>query len=234
MIRTAALIALAGASSLASAQTLDFSGLVHGEVVNNQFAGAGVTVSAVNPNRSFDLAVAFDTTMSGTADPDLEDPFVTGNIDGNTFLGNVLILQENDTDADGDGILDNPDDEGSRPAGQLIFDFDTTIASLGFDIVDLEGSIAENSVIEFFLGGSSVLSIDFAEFEAGGAFDMGAIFGNNTLNRIDEISVAGGFDRAVFNLGGSSAIDNVAFTVPAPGAVALLGLGGLAAARRRR
>lgn len=234
MIRIAALVALAGASSLASAQTLDFSGLVHGEVVSNQFAGAGVTISAVNFNRSFDLAVAFDTTMTGTSDPDLEDPFETGNLDGNTFLGNVLILQENNIDADGDGILDDPDDEGSRPAGQLIFDFDTSIQSLGFDLVDLEGAISETSSIEFFLGGSSVLSIDFSEFQAGGAYDMGAVYGNNFLNRIDMIDVAGGFDRAVFNLGGSAAIDNVSFVVPAPGSVALLGLGGLVAARRRR
>jgi hypothetical protein len=35
MMRTAALLALAGASTLAGAQTLDFSGLVHGEIVNN-------------------------------------------------------------------------------------------------------------------------------------------------------------------------------------------------------
>ncbi len=233
MIRTAALVGLAGASSLAGAQTLDFSGLVHGEIVNSQFAGAGVTISAVNPNRSFDLAVAFDTTMTGTSDPDLEDPFETGNIDGSTFLGNVLILQENDTGI-GDGIADDPDDEGSRPAGQLIFDFDTTIQSLGFDLVDLEGAVSETSSIEFFLGGSSVLSIDFSEFEAGGAFDMGAVYGNNFLNRIDPITVSGGFDRAVISLGGSAAVDNVSFAVPAPGAAALLGLGGLVAAGRRR
>lgn len=232
MIRTAALVALAGASTLASAQTLDFSGLVHGEIVSNQFAG--VTISAVNPNRSFDIAAAFDTTMTGTADPDLEDPFETGNIDGNMMLGNVLILQENDIDADFDGILDSPDDEGTRPAGQLIFDFDTSIQSLGFDLVDLEGAISETSSIEFFLSGSSVLSIDFSQFEAGGAFDMGAVYGNNFLNRIDMINVSGGFDRAVFNLGGSAAIDNVVYVVPAPGSVALLGLGGLVAGRRRR
>jgi hypothetical protein len=192
-----------------------------------------VTISAVNPNRSFDLAVAFDTSMTGTADPDLEDPFVSGNIDGSTFLGNVLIIQENNTGI-GDGIADNPDDEGSRPAGQLIFDFNVTIQSLGFDLVDLEGAISESSVIEFFMGGSSVLAIDFSEFEAGGAYDMGAIYGDNTLNRIGQISVAGGFDRAVFNLGGSAAIDNIAYKVPAPGAVALMGLGGLLAGRRRR
>lgn len=231
MIRTAAVLALAGGVSLAGAQTIDFSGLAHGEIVSNQFAG--VTISAVNPNRSFDLAVAFDTTQIGTADPDLEDPFVDGNISGNTFLGNVLILQENDQGI-GDGIADNPDDEGSRPAGQLIFDFDVSIQSFGFDLVDLEGAISETSTLEFFLAGSSVLSIDFTEFEAGGAFDMGALYGNNTLNRIDEITVSGGFDRAVINLGGSGAIDNVNYTVPAPGALALLGLGGLVAGRRRR
>ncbi len=221
------LAAMAGSSAVANAEIIDFTGLANGEIVNHQYASMGVHISAVNPNRNFDLAGIFDTNASGTRDPDLEGPWSMGNLPHNTDMGNIIIIQENDQ-----GL---PDDEGSRPAGQLIFDFDFTIASFGFDVLDLESSTAENSSIEFFLNGVSVSSVNFEEFEAGGAHDVGMIFGNNSANRVSEFAVANGFDRAVFNVGGSMGFDNIQFTqVPAPGALALLGLGGAVCIRRRR
>ena len=48
----------------ATALTIDFESFDHGELVD------GVTVN--NPDRSFDLGVAFDTNRTGTADDDLE------------------------------------------------------------------------------------------------------------------------------------------------------------------
>ena len=218
---------LAGGISAANADLLDFSDLAHGDIVAEQYASMGVHISAINPNRPFDIAAIFDTTETGTSDDDLEDPWSMGNISLSTELGNVLILQEND-DID-------PDDEGSRPAGQLIFDFDVLATSFGFDIIDVESADLEHSTLEFFIGGALAESIDFAEFEAGGTNDNGAIYGDNSINRISEFEVAGGFDRVVFNLGGSMAIDNIAFTsVPTPGSVVLIGLGAAVGLRRRR
>lgn len=233
MSRLIALCVLAGGSTVASADLIDFEGLEHGRIVADQYAALGVTISAVNPNRSFDLAVAFDTNLSGTRDSDLESPWSGGNLPVNSDIGNVLIIQENDNGI-ADGIADNPDDEGRRAAGQLIFSFNQNIQTIGFDLVDLEGSTSEASTIELFRDNTSVLSIGFAAFEAGGTFDQGAIYLDNSLNRISGITVAGGFDRAVFRLGGSAGIDNINYTVPTPGALALLGLGGLLAGRRRR
>lgn len=226
MYKAMAMIACAGVAFSASAEVIDFSTLSHGEVVNSQFSSMGVNISAINFNQSFDLAVAFNTSLSGTSDPDLEGPWSMGNTDLSTDLGNVLIIQEND-------IID-PDDEGGRPAGQLIFDFDMSIQSFGFFVVDVEGSTVENSMIEFFSGGSSVGMIDFADFEAGGAYDNGAIYGNNSINSIGELSIGAEFDRVVITAGGSMGFDNVSFTVPAPGALALLGMGMGAMTRRRR
>jgi hypothetical protein len=218
---------LAGGASVASADLLDFSDLAHGDIVAEQYASMGVHISAINPNRPIDIAMIFDTTSTGSSDDDLEDPWSMGNIPLSTELGNVLILQENDD-------LD-PDDEGSRPAGSIIFDFDVVATSFGFDIIDVESATLEHSTLEFYIGGALAESIDFDEFEAGGSHDNGAIYGNNSINRISEFEVAGGFDRVIFNFGGSMAIDNIAFTsIPAPGSLALLGLGAAAAVRRRR
>ena len=53
-----------------------------------------------------------------------------------------------------------------------------SIESFGFTVVDVEDSTSENSLVEFFSGGSLVGSINFSEFEAGGANDFGAMYGN--------------------------------------------------------
>jgi len=217
----------AGIASVANAsEQIDFSGLVHGDIVAEQYAGMGVHISAMNLNQPFDIAAIFDTGLSSTSDPDLEGPWSMGNIDLNTELGNVLIIQENDN---GD-----PDDEGGRPAGEIQFDFDFTVRSFGFTVADVESDDLEHSVVSFYLNGALIESIGFGEFEASGSYDNGSIYGNNSINSISEFEVAGDFDRVVFNVGGSMAFDNIQFTVPAPGSLALLGLGGAMGFRRRR
>ena len=75
-------------------------------------------------------------------------------------------------------------------------------------------------------------TIAFAEFLDGGAFDQDAVFGNNTVSRIAPIGGFGLFDRIEITLGGSGAVDNLVL-LPAPGALALLGLGLLSLSRRR-
>lgn len=233
MIRTLIAAGAAGAvAAPAGAQTFDFNSLVHGEIVNNQFAPA-LTVSGVIPNRGFDLVAAFNTGLSGTADPDLEGPsWAGGNLDAGFNFGMALIIAENNNGA-GDGMLDNPDDEGRRPAGSVNFVFDRDYNSLGFDLIDIENEIIEASSIEFFNDGNLVGTVDFADFVTNGTsvFDASISFGNNHVNRINPIT---GFtyDEVTFNLGGSAAIDNL--VVPAPGVAALFAAGLGVAARRRR
>ncbi|MEM9372114.1 MAG: hypothetical protein AAGA55_00585 [Planctomycetota bacterium] len=228
-----AICMLAGSAAAASADLIDFEDFEHGRIIDTQYESLGVSVSAINFNRSFDLAVAFNTNLDGTRDPDLEGPWTGGNLPADTDIGNILIVQENNNGI-GDGIADRPDDEGRRAAGQLIFDFDRVFWNIGFDLVDLEDATSETSSIELFRGGSSVASIGFEEFESGGDYDRGAAYGDNSLNRIDPIAIAGGFDRAVFTLGGSAGIDNVFYSLPSPGVTMLLGVSGIMASRRRR
>src|SRR5687768_17784945 len=48
------------------------------------------------------------------------------------------------------GFIDSPDDEGNRPAGDLIFQYNRVIDRFGFDIIDVEGVMDENGRISFF------------------------------------------------------------------------------------
>ena len=228
----------------AIALTADFESLLHGEVVSGQIAG--VTIDALNPNRSFDYAVAFDSTQTNTADADLESnpqgpAYWSGGNLVDTELGIMLIIQENDTGC-AVGICSNPDDEGRRPAGDLGFSFEVPVLDFGFDLVDIESIAAESGYLEFFQGQSSAIVqlMDFLEL-GNDRYDSSIVLGNNTANRYAAITAASvgleNFDRVVLHLGGSGAIDNIQATlVPEPSTALLLSLGlvGLAARRRSR
>jgi hypothetical protein len=227
--------------SMASALTMiDFDGFTHGEVVTGV---DGVTIEADNFNRSFDLAVAFDSQYPGvTADPDLQsnpDPapgegyWSGGNLEFEE-LGPMLILQENDAGCD-TGVCSNPDDEGRRPAGTLSFLFDVPILSFGFALIDIDSLTAENGSITFYGAEGGSFGIDFATLLAD--YEIG----NNTANQIKALDLVelqlGAVDRVVFEMGGSGAIDNVNFeVVPEPTTALLMGLGlaGLAYSGRSR
>jgi len=214
-----------GAAEVGRCATLTFSGLAHGEILSNQFAPF-VTISAVNPNRSHDLAIVFDSTETGTSDPDLEGPpWAAGNLAASaTVLGNLAIIAEKDVDVGNDGIIDDPDDERMRPAGSITLDFTASgqlFDTFGFDILDIEGVLDEQTTIDFFNDAAPVGTIDLTAFTTPGpTFDPTVVFGNNSANRIGphtttELGLSGDFNKVTFNLGGSSAIDNI-FVVPEP------------------
>jgi hypothetical protein len=212
--------------AVGSAQAVDITfqefGLVHGEVVSDQFfADFGLTISARNDSQGPDKAVIFDSTMRGTPDLDLEFALDGGPLD----LFNLLIIQENNDGCDADGICDDPDDEGSRPAGALFFSFETDIVEFGFDLLDIEGPVEMGQVI-FRQGGTTgavIGSIDFEDF-------VGAVYGNNSANRISPIDLLVEFgaaaDTVELSFGGSGAVDNLVITfIPEPTTAGLLGLG---------
>lgn len=237
LLMTAALLVW---SSGAAAATIDFDDLAVGEFVTNQYlASNGVTIEATNFARPFDDAITLDSL---TGESDLRGPAWNG---GNlapaaTVLGNVLILAENITDDDMDGLVDRPDDEGSRPAGLFDISFMDPISSFGLDLVDVESPVAEAGSLEFYFSGGLVGTLTFQDLADA---DASIEYGNNSANRIAPILAslfqAEAFDRVVVNLGGSAAIDNLEFEptqVPEPGVAALLGLGlvlGAGSLRRR-
>lgn len=238
------LCAIAGLGVILSAEAeplqTSFEALAHGEIIDNQFADVGMSISAENFEYSGAKPVAFNSRLRGTADPDLEGPdWSKGNIPSGTDLGNLIIITENLTDADGDGLVDNPDDEGNRPAGQLAFQFDDVMTGFGFDVVDMEGPVREMSSLEFLLFGELQAVVDFNEFVTPGSpfYDPTVRFGNHSANRISVITAEAlgisGFTSVVINVGGSGAYDNIV-VVPTPGAPLVLAGLGLAIARRRR
>lgn len=134
VLAAGALLAAAPASGL----TLDFEDFEHGDVVANGVASYGDwTLVVDNPNRDFDVAAAFDSSVSGSADPDLEmgGGWSGGNLAPDTDLGNLLILQERSCSV---STCETPDDEGSRPAGSLLFLFDETFQVASIDLIDVE------------------------------------------------------------------------------------------------
>jgi len=109
-------------TSEAEALVLDFDDLAQGEIVSSQFLKTqGVTISAINFGSGPGLAIIFDSLNPTGGDYDLAGPsWAGGNLaSANTVLGKILIISENDIDSNLDGLIDFPDDEGSRPAGSI-------------------------------------------------------------------------------------------------------------------
>jgi len=233
----AGVVTALGMSLSGNADVIDFNGLQNGEVVNTQFPG--VTISAENPNQPFDLAITFDSQATNTADPDLEGPtWSMGNLAPDTVLGNLLIVAENNGDGNNDGLIDSPDDE--QFGGTLNFVFDVPIIEFGMDIVDKEGVTAEDGMLEFYLMDALVATVALADFATIGSqfYDASVAFGDNSANRLQPVTAAAlgvtGFDQVSVVLGGSGAVDNITFTVPAPGAAVALLVGLIGPCRRRR
>ena len=241
-----AVLVTAMSSVQARALSLDFEEFAHGEIasVSNNPSYKGVVIAVDNANSSSghpDLGVAFDSENEvDTRDPDLErgNGWATGNLAPSTELGNVLIIQENGTGC-GDGICDRPDDEANRQAGTITLDYsnlDETFNSFQFDLIDIDDVTAEGGSIEFKFLGGLVAFFDFESF----ADDFGAIWGDNSVNRID-LGEIGQFDEVVITIGGSGGIDNILATdsgivVPEPSTFVLtaIGLAGLALYGRLR
>lgn len=257
------ILALTGAAFLAAgpakAGVIDFevdgsgAAIQLGDVIENQYAagifgappGIGATFSVINPNRSHDFLVAFDTDNPTGGDNDLAGPFLPGNNnttgEGALSPGNVLIIQEN-TDSctsDGNGGYTNctdPDDEGRRPAGTISIVFTDAVDLVSMDLFDielLEDGMTENNRIRLYSDAAKTLPINIDFFTPA----MGS--GNAADNKWDRVMFGVDDVMAIdVNFGGSGALDNIVFnynvSVPAPAALALLGLGMIGLGLRRR
>ncbi|NNL87060.1 MAG: PEP-CTERM sorting domain-containing protein [Myxococcales bacterium] len=239
---------------------LSLDGLAHGQVVNvnsgvqafvNPFAGCAEIHAKNRVNApGDDYAVVFDTNTNPTTtpDPDLTGPpWSGGNVSPNTQMGNILTVQGQDYTGCANGICTTPQDEDMQTtfvATWIELRFDTPALLFGFDLIDVElfemGSVAfcESSVA---CTGSAVGS-EIAFFDPSGAtFDLidrdGAIFGNNTVNRIagftaEELGMVG-IGSVRLNFGGSAGVGNFVIN-PEPGTAILFGTGLVALAMRRR
>ena len=240
-----------GLAAPARGLTMDFEGLAHGEILDGVLnMGVIRSIETNNRGRGPDLAIIFDSTERNTADDDLEGPkanlsdgsrWAGGNLPSDTYLGNILIISENKK-LNSDGHIDDPDDEGSKPAGSVHIVLNDLYTDFGFDLVDIEDNRERMGSIEFILRGSSLGEIAFEDLPS---LQSNISFGNNTANRIDPINTMDAFqvtafEEVVVRFGGSGGITNFVLTpitpVPEPGTALLVGLGvvAMAAARARR
>ena len=235
--------ALSAAPAASAERVIDFSSVPAGTLLTEQIDGVTVSANNANPD-SPDAAITFDFNAdprffeSGQFGPD----WSMGNIDLSTDLGNGVAIQ---------GSTFSVPFETERPAGTLIFDFDSPLDSFGFTVVDVEGPeefVTDTGFfIEFLSGGDVITEIDFEQFVNSGSdfFDPNIAFGNRSANRIAPITAAqlgvASFDEVQVSLGGSSivaqiTVNEAATAVPSPTAAAagLALLGGLLARRRKQ
>src|SRR5262245_40770476 len=136
-----------------------------------------------------DKAILFDTANPTGGDTDLATP---GYGPGNDIaLGKVLILAENDGDADFDGLVDDPDDEAG--GGMLQFRFDSAVDFVGAKILDVDGTEKDafNLYDEF---DNLILSVPIP------------FAGDNSVQTLVLSPAVTGVRRAELVLGGSGAI----------------------------
>ena len=222
---------LACAPAQAATVVIDFedfgtTNFQHGTVVNTQYDSAAfgnLTISADNINRADpDYAVVFDSTTprTQTTDGDLVAPFSNSAGLGTANPGNILIIQENSPGCS-TGICDDPDDEGRRPAGHLLFEWDAPVDLVSLDFFDIEnqpGNDENNGV-----PGSEIRFLDEFGNDLFTNLFVPGTGGDNTWGRLAFTGITG--IRALeVNLYGSGAIDNLSYSVvPVPAAVWLFG-----------
>ncbi|MBK8976535.1 MAG: hypothetical protein IPM29_11510 [Planctomycetes bacterium] len=172
-------------------------GLPAGTWMRDQLNGMGVTISATNntpghPNK----AILFDTLNPTGGDWDLRTP--NPSAPGNTEpLGFVLIIAENDIDLNGDGLVDDPDDEAGGGTLRITWDYDVTFLSTR--VLDVDGG--EIDYLRLFDAMGNEISTTLIPDAPDGA-----------VQRITPSPTGvSGVRTAVLELGGSGALTRIRF-----------------------
>jgi len=199
----------------ALAELEDFAGPVAGTVVSGQEPGGGTapgtlfpdfTVSVTNDGNGPHTLIIFDSDDPTGDDPDLGTPHqdfggpgqgaggATGAAGENSVAyHNLLICAEDIVDADGDGIVDDPDDEAGGCT--IVFEFDYVVDLHHIVFVDIDSESVEYEASEsgIVMGG-----------------DEGVDLGNNSVQVVD-LTPFNSVDRLEVVFSSSGAIAELEF-----------------------
>lgn len=224
----------------------DFSelnvGFVHGAVLSgNEFTrnpslyGGGFTFEVDSAN-GLNTGIIFNTNVSGSADPDLEAPFIGGNLAGQR-LGDLLIIADN-LNGLNNGIVADPNDSASGGTVSLSFQ-SNSVTAFGFALVDAPEQ-GETFSISFSDSSGRSRAFSLQEYvDITNTQNFAA--SNNFANQFAQLDAStiglSNFKNVDLNLKGSGGFDNFIYTestpVPEPSG-ALLSLLGLSVLIRRR
>jgi hypothetical protein len=150
-----------------------------GADVSTSYEDAGILVSVfTRDTQAAGVPLAFDSSSPTGGDPDLGTPNElfggqgrgTGGESNNKALGNILVKAENTVDANGDGLVDDPDDDAC--GAWFVFDFAQAKCVSRADIVDIE-SADRPARFRFYDAQDQFMD----EIEAGG-------LGDNSVQRV--------------------------------------------------
>jgi hypothetical protein len=125
--------------------TIDFSGLPAGTIIGEQYAAFGVHISGIANVGFPDALIAFDTNAPPTHDPDLA-----------VDIGNIAIFANNLTDANGDGLVDDPDENNF--GGRAIFAFDQDVSIGSYLFVDKD-TASPNVAVAYNAAGEVLVTV---------------------------------------------------------------------------
>jgi hypothetical protein len=249
-ISYAAIALLTGvAGAQAAVVTLDFeteddflTPLANGQEISDPNLPNGEFGNLVTISSSTHPVAVFDSDNPGPNNPG-PDPDLLVN------TGNLLILQDLGSLAKTGDNFDTPNDEGN--GGNLLFDFsvhpDGFVEPLDVLVADINGGGMFTLTLTDINGNSRVFTVtDNFSFDIANSGPNGYEILDLTTTAV-QVGEGGGNASAVddpgydplrvvtmeFDFAGSAGVDNLRF-IPAPGTAILLGLGGLAAIRRRR
>ena len=203
-------------------EVIDFESLAEGTIATEVFASSGsgpIQVAGFNPALgNVNAALIYDSSCppGGTPqdcsgdDSDLGTPNVAfggpgvstdGSGGSNTkALGKLLVIAENLDDADGDGIVDDPDDaDEENETFVLRFEAIGPVRIHSMMIMDVESVEMASSVNLYDADDNLITTVDLPQT------------GDNGVAK--QAVDVGGVLRMVVNIHGSGAIDNIVFEV---------------------
>lgn len=187
-------IAVTDAPCLASCRTIDFNGLTPGQTVTDLAASGIIGIDATPAPGYPSRAIVFDSANPTGGDTDLQTPgYGSGN---DAALGNLLILAENEVDANGDGLIDDPDD--SAGGGSIHFDFGCDVSISAITLVDIEEC---NGSVDLERFGNAVASVEIPMLD------------DNSVQTLD-LQGNGPVTDVTVNLKGSGAVASMVVCTP--------------------